>query len=55
VLFISGWVSGVTDHERLGGLRWEFLPKPFVSDSLVEAAWRLLGLGEHSKKSSRVQ
>jgi DNA-binding response OmpR family regulator len=42
VLFVSGWVSGLVDPDRLSPLRWDFLPKPFMADVLVDRMQRLL-------------
>jgi DNA-binding response OmpR family regulator len=41
MLFMSGWVGGITDTE-LGGLRWDFLQKPFTGPDIAFAARRLL-------------
>jgi two-component system cell cycle sensor histidine kinase/response regulator CckA len=44
VLFMSGWVAGVTDAD-LAALRWDFLPKPFTGPDIAFAAGRLLKRG----------
>jgi two-component system cell cycle sensor histidine kinase/response regulator CckA len=42
VLFVSGWIDGLTDAAHLEPLRWDFVPKPFTGEALVAAVRRLL-------------
>jgi two-component system cell cycle sensor histidine kinase/response regulator CckA len=42
VLFVSGWVDGLTNAAHLEPLRWEFLQKPFTSEKILEAVRRLV-------------
>jgi DNA-binding response OmpR family regulator len=43
VLFVSGWTEGLADAELLASLRWDFLPKPFTGEELINRVRRLLG------------
>lgn len=47
VLFVSGWVDGLTDSAHLEPLRWDFVPKPFTGEALVGAVQRLLESTAH--------
>ena len=47
VLFVSGWVDGLTDAAHFEPLRWDFVPKPFTGDALVGAVRRLLDSVTH--------
>jgi two-component system, NtrC family, C4-dicarboxylate transport response regulator DctD len=42
VLFVSGSVDGLVNPDTLGALRWEFLPKPFTPEALVDRIQYLL-------------
>jgi two-component system C4-dicarboxylate transport response regulator DctD len=42
VLFVSGWVDGLSNPAKLEALQWGFLPKPFTGESLVEAVRQML-------------
>jgi DNA-binding NtrC family response regulator len=42
VLFVSGWANELVNPDTLTPLRWEFLPKPFEPEILVDRIQRLL-------------
>jgi DNA-binding NtrC family response regulator len=48
ILFVSGWVAGLADPDRLAQLYWDFLPKPFKGERLGDAVRRMLD-GAHSR------
>ena len=45
VVFMSRRPGEAINPDQLAGLRWEFLPKPFTRETLLQVVERLLGLG----------
>ena len=48
VLFVSGWVGETVDPDQLADLRWEFLQKPYIPETLLPVIERLLGTAPKS-------
>ncbi len=42
VLFVSGWIDGLTSAGKLAHMRWHFLQKPFTGEAITEAARQLI-------------
>jgi two-component system cell cycle sensor histidine kinase/response regulator CckA len=42
ILFVSGWAGEAVDPDKLAGLRWGVLVKPYAAETLLPAVERLL-------------
>ena len=49
ILFVFGWVDEAVNQDKLAGLRWGSLQKPYTPETLLPAVERLLVRGEAAK------